>query len=251
MNCRENTIPHDITPILTQTSQHGHIPPFPSQNFTPTHTSSHHHHHHPSSLQTSFHRDISPFPSQNLNFSNTSFSPCISLPHSIPMSKQSTARPDQLWSRHLMFIAIIHRKPTFYSTHSFRTSCPPHPTLPHYYPSLPHPYPFYTPPEVANFDPLYLRGEASYVETDSANQLVSLRSIDFVRLVKLTRALAFLVFFLRVPVRRGGLGVLPQREKLRIVCVESALFLLFFLPFPWWGGGGDPPFLGLGSMDRG
>ena len=210
-----------------------------------------HHHHHPSSLQTSFHRDISPFPSQNLNFSNTSFSPCISLPHSIPMSKQSTARPDQLWSRHLMFIAIIHRKPTFYSTHSFRTSCPPHPTLPHYYPSLPHPYPFYTPPEVANFDPLYLRGEASYVETDSANQLVSLRSIDFVRLVKLTRALAFLVFFLRVPVRRGGLGVLPQREKLRIVCMVSALFLLFFLPFPWWGGGGDPPFLGLGSMDRG
>ena len=199
-------------PSSLQTSFHRDISPFPSQNFTPTHTSSHHHHH-PSSLQTSFHRDISPFPSQNFTFSNTSFSPCISLPHSIPMSKQSTARPDQLWSRHLMFIAIIHRKPTFYSTYSFRTSCPPHPTLPHYYPSLPHPYPFYTPPEVANFDPLYLRGEASYVETDSANQLVSLRSIDFVRLVKLTRALAFLVFFLRVPVRRGGLGVLPQREK--------------------------------------
>ena len=75
--------------------------------------------HHPSSLQTSFHRDISPFPSQNFTFSNTSFSPCISLPHSIPMSKQSTARPDQLWSRHLMFIAIIHRKPTFYSTTHF------------------------------------------------------------------------------------------------------------------------------------
>lgn len=167
----------------------------------------------PSHLKLILAGNIQPFPSQNFTFSNTSFSPCISLPHSIPMSKQSTARPDQLWSRHLMFIAILHRKPTFYSTHSFRTSCPPHPTLPHYYPSLPHPYPFYTPPEVANFDPLYLRGEASYVETDSANQLVSLRSIDFVRLVKLTRALAFLVFFLRVPVRRGGLGVLPQREK--------------------------------------
>lgn len=94
----------------------GNIQPFPSQNFTPTHTSSHHHHH-PSSLQTSFHRDEHPFPSQNFTFSNTSFSPCISLPHSIPMSKQSTARPDQLWSRHLMFIAIIASQLSTQLTH--------------------------------------------------------------------------------------------------------------------------------------
>ena len=80
-------------------------------------------------------------------------------------------------------------------------------------PSLPHPHALYTPPELANFAPLYLRGEASYEETDSANELVWSRSIDFVRPVKLTRAPAFLVFFLRVPVEWGGLGVLPQREN--------------------------------------
>lgn len=162
------------------------------------------------------------------------------------MSKQSTARPDQLWSRHLMFIAIIHRKPTFYSTHSFRTSCPPHPTLPHYYPSLPHPYPFYTPPEVANFDPLYLRGEASYVETDTANQLVSLRSIDFVRLVKLTRALAFLVFFLRVPVRRGGSGGSPPERKIEDNMYRKSSFPPLFPPFPLVGRRWGSPIFGSG-----
>ena len=148
-----------------------------------------------------------------------------------------------------MIIASIHRKPTFHTFRAFRTSCSPHPTLPHHHPSLPHPYAFYTPPELANFDPLYLRGEASYGETDGAVELVSSRSIDFVRLVNITRAPAFLVFFLRVPVEWGGLGVLPQREKLRMVGFQSPLFPPFFLPFPGGEEGGDPPLLGLGSVD--
>ena len=173
----------------------------------------------PSSFQTSFHRDEPSFPSQNFIPIKIAYSPCISLPQLILIPKHSPSPPDQLWSDPLMFITIIHRKPTFHTFRAFRTSCSPHPTLPHHHPSLPHPYAFYTPPELANFDPLYLRGEASYGETDTAVELVSSRSIDFVRPVNITRAPAFLVFFLRVPVEWGGLGVLPQREKLRMVCL--------------------------------
>ena len=107
--------------------------------------------------------------------------------------------------------------------------------MPLHHPSLPHPYAFYTPPELANFDPLYLRGEASYVETDSAVELVSMRSIDFVRPVNITRAPAFLVFFLRVPVEWGGSGGSPPERKIEVCKLPESSFPPLFPPYPRMG----------------
>ena len=143
-----------------QTPFHRDEPSFTSQNFTPTPKSVNAHDvtilsEIDSTWEHSTHR------STKFHSHRNRILPVYLPPTIIPISKHSPPHPEQLWSRHLMFIAIIHRKPTFHSTYSFRTSCSPHPTLPLHHPSLPHPYAFYTPPEVANFDPLYLRGEAS------------------------------------------------------------------------------------------